>query len=168
MIKELTAITPGYLKHRLEEQEECYKQEIERLKEDNKYLNKVNIELSTERNKLNNIINELEKYINEEYAYDDIGMKIFDASKLQDKLQELKGEDKTFNERVEEIYNSHMKYIYDKEDKKIEKINILNCDDYVKKENYETILTMQEITLDIQTLKNKINKIIDYINKENK
>ena len=95
-------------------------------------------------------------------------MKIFDASKLQDKLQELKGEDKTFNERVEEIYNSHMKYIYDKEDKKIEKIKILNCDDYVKKENYETILTMQEITLDIQTLKNKINKIIDYINKENK
>ena len=101
MIKELTAITPGYLKHRLEEQEEWYKQEIERL---------------------NNIINKLEKYINEEYAYDDIGMKIFDASKLQDKLQELKGEDKTFNERVEEIYNSHMKYIYDKEDKKIEKI----------------------------------------------
>ena len=41
--------------------------------------------------KLNNIINEIEKYINEEYDYDDIGMKIFDASKIRDKLQELKG-----------------------------------------------------------------------------
>lgn len=30
------------------------KQEIERLKEDNEYLNKVNIELSTEKNRLNN------------------------------------------------------------------------------------------------------------------
>ena len=44
--------------------------------------------------RLNNIINELEKYINEKYIYDDIGMKIFDASTLQDKLQELKGSDK--------------------------------------------------------------------------
>lgn len=41
--------------------------------------------------RLNNIINELERYINEEYIYDELGMKIFDASKLQDKLQELKG-----------------------------------------------------------------------------
>ena len=31
--------------------------EIERLKEDNEYLNKVNVELSTEKNRLNNIIN---------------------------------------------------------------------------------------------------------------
>lgn len=44
--------------------------------------------------RLNNIINELEKYINEEYIYDELGMKIFDASELQDKLQELKGSDK--------------------------------------------------------------------------
>ena len=41
--------------------------------------------------RLNNIINELERYINEEYIYDEVGMKIFDASTLQDKLQELKG-----------------------------------------------------------------------------
>ena len=47
-----------------------------------------------ETERLNNIINELEKYINEKYIYDDIGMKIFDASTLQDKLQELKGSDK--------------------------------------------------------------------------
>ena len=40
--------------------------------------------------RLNNIINELERYINEEYIYDELEMKIFDASKLQDKLQELK------------------------------------------------------------------------------
>ena len=44
--------------------------------------------------RLNNIINELEKYINEEYIYDELGMKIFDASELQDKLQELKGSNK--------------------------------------------------------------------------
>lgn len=54
------------------------------------------------------------------------------------------------------------------EDKKIEKIKILNCDNYVKKENYETILTMQEIALDIQTLRHKLDKIIDYINGSDK
>ena len=31
MIKEINAITPEYLKHRLKEQEEYYKEEIERL-----------------------------------------------------------------------------------------------------------------------------------------
>ena len=51
-----------------------------------------NVELKEEIERLNNIINKLEKYINEEYAYDELGMKIFDASKLQDKLRELKGE----------------------------------------------------------------------------
>ena len=50
--------------------------------------------LEKENKRLNNIINELERYINEEYIYDELGMKIFDASKLQDKLQELKGSDK--------------------------------------------------------------------------
>ena len=39
---------------------EYYKPEIERLKEDNEYLNKVNIELSTEKNRLNNIIKHVE------------------------------------------------------------------------------------------------------------
>ena len=51
-------------------------------------------EKDKEIERLNNIINELEKYINEEYIYDELGMKIFDASELQDKLQELKGSDK--------------------------------------------------------------------------
>lgn len=50
-------------------------------------------ELVEEIERLNNIINELERYINEEYIYDELGMKIFDASELQDKLQELKGSD---------------------------------------------------------------------------
>ena len=40
--------------------------EIKRLKEDNKYLNKVNIELSTEKNRLNNIIKRLEEFIEKE------------------------------------------------------------------------------------------------------
>ena len=48
---------------------------------------------NAETERLNNIINELERYINEEYIYDELGMKIFDASTLQDKLQELKGSD---------------------------------------------------------------------------
>ena len=51
-----------------------------------------NLLLKNDVKGLNNIINELERYINEEYIYDELGMKIFDASKLQDKLQELKGE----------------------------------------------------------------------------
>ena len=50
-------------------------------------------EKDKEIERLNKIINELEKYINEEYTYNEDGMKIFDASTLQDKLQELK-EDK--------------------------------------------------------------------------
>ena len=50
--------------------------------------------LCNELEKRDNIINELEKYINEEYIYNELGMKIFDASELQDKLQELKGSDK--------------------------------------------------------------------------
>ena len=51
-----------------------------------------NMKKDKEIERLNNIINELERYIKEEYIYDDIGMKIFDASKLQDKLKELKGD----------------------------------------------------------------------------
>lgn len=47
-------------------------------------------EKDKEIERLTNIINELERYINEEYIYDEVGMKIFDASTLQDKLQELK------------------------------------------------------------------------------
>ena len=55
------------------------------LKELNDYINSQQQEIE----RLNNIINELEKYINENYIYDEVGMKIFDASTLQDKLQEL-------------------------------------------------------------------------------
>lgn len=47
-------------------------------------------EKDKEIERLNKRWSELEKYINEEYIYDELGMKIFDASKLQDKLQELK------------------------------------------------------------------------------
>lgn len=68
-------------------------EEIERLNniiEKNKY----SADELNEIERLNNIINELERYINEEYIYDELGMKIFDASTLQDKLQELKGSDK--------------------------------------------------------------------------
>ena len=48
-------------------------------------------EKDKEIERLNKRWNELEKYINEEYIYDEVGMKIFDASTLQDKLKELKG-----------------------------------------------------------------------------
>ena len=58
-----------------------------------KNIEQENRKLDLEIERLNNIINELEKYINEEYIYDELGMKIFDASELQDKLQELKGDD---------------------------------------------------------------------------
>ena len=38
-------------------------EEIERSKDDNKYLNKVNIELSSEKNRLKSIIKEVREYI---------------------------------------------------------------------------------------------------------
>ena len=69
--------------------------EIKRLKEDNKYLNKVNIELSTENKRLNNIINKVEEHFvflkmnstggNKEFFED-----ILDFIKA---LKELKGSD---------------------------------------------------------------------------
>ena len=49
-----------------------------------------------------------------------------------------------------------------KEDKKIEKLDSLNTDYYAKEVYYER-LSKEEITLDIQTLKHWINKIIDYL-----
>lgn len=49
-----------------------------------------------------------------------------------------------------------------KEDKKIEKLDSLNTDYYTKEAYYER-LSKEEITLDIQTLKHWINKIIDYL-----
>lgn len=47
-------------------------------------------EKDKEIERLNNIINELEKYIDDNYFYDDVGMKIFDVSLLEDKIKELK------------------------------------------------------------------------------
>lgn len=77
--------------------EKLYEQEIERLREDNEYLNKVNIELSTEKNRLNNIIDELEKLLKEEkirtrYANDVERFTAYDFALKR--LQELKGSDK--------------------------------------------------------------------------
>lgn len=67
-------------------------------------------------------------------------------------------EDKTFNKRVEEIYNRHIDYIYDREDKKLEKLdqtlNRLDIDD----DYYRYIMENRF----------KINELIDKINKEDK
>ena len=46
-------------------------EEIEILKDDNKYLNKVNIELSSEKNQLNSIIKEVREYIQTHIRIDD-------------------------------------------------------------------------------------------------
>lgn len=73
--------------HKLEKEIKKLNKELENLEK----LNNANYQSFIE---VNNIINELERYINEEYIYDELGMKIFDASKLQDKLQELKGSEK--------------------------------------------------------------------------
>ena len=61
-------------------------------------------------------------------------------------------EDKSFNERVEEIYNRHIDYIYGKEDKKIEKIPMVN--------EFESNIVSHNQT------RIKINEIIDKLNKE--
>lgn len=67
-----------------------------RLKEDNEYLNKVNIELFTEKNRLNNIINELEDNIvgkiNVLYQVRGQSNAIQELSILLRQLRELKGE----------------------------------------------------------------------------
>ena len=69
MITEITPITPEYLKHRLEEQEEYYKQEIERL---------------------NNIIKRLEEDLREMY----LTFGEFSEEYTEKKIKELKGSDK--------------------------------------------------------------------------
>lgn len=51
-------------------------------------------ELLNEIDRLETIINEIEYYVLNEYYFDDVGMKIIDRSKLQDKIQELKIENK--------------------------------------------------------------------------
>lgn len=67
------------------------KEGVESLKEHYRIACEYNEIADKKIEELNNIINEIERYINEKYIYDELGMKIFDASKLQDKLQELKG-----------------------------------------------------------------------------
>lgn len=47
-------------------------------------------ELLNEIDRLETIIDEIEYYVLNEYYFDDVGMKIIDRSKLQDKIQELK------------------------------------------------------------------------------
>lgn len=74
-------------------------------------------------------------------------------------------EDKPFNERVEEIYNRHIDYIYGKEDKKIEKVTNMNCIEAIDSNCYEKY-SNKAIALDINTLRHQINKIIDYIDEE--
>ena len=95
-MKEIT-ITPNQIKNAIED----LVNENERLQHNQEVstkweikLTQKNTKLIEENKRLKSIINELERYINEEYIYDELGMKIFDASKLQDKLQELKGSDK--------------------------------------------------------------------------
>ena len=51
------------------------------------------------------------------------------------------------------------------EDKKIEKIKNINIDYCIDGKLYEH-LTKEEIALDIQTIRHKLDEIIDYINKE--
>lgn len=51
-------------------------------------------ELLNEIDRLETIIDEIEYYVLNEYYFDDVGMKIIDRSKLQDKIQELKIENK--------------------------------------------------------------------------
>ena len=62
-------------------------------------------------------------------------------------------EDKPFKEKVEEIYNSYIDYIYNKEDKKIKPLKLNNSDVWTGKTNEDLIV-------------DKINEIIDYLNKE--
>ena len=72
---------------------EIFYEEVETNNDFAKMLQVELIKKDKEITKLNNIINELEKYINDNYFYDDVGMKIFDVSLLEDKIKELKESD---------------------------------------------------------------------------
>ena len=61
---------------------DSYKLEIERLNEDNEYLNKVNIELSTEKNRLNNIINKIKKAVKIAISEDNYDGGIYDIEDI--------------------------------------------------------------------------------------
>lgn len=73
MIKDINAITPEYMKHRIEEETEQYKQEIERLNNkveelDTKWINSLQQEEEYEEGwkELKEIIDEAREYINRE------------------------------------------------------------------------------------------------------
>ena len=69
--------------------------QIDNLREENDRLEDINEELMEERNRLNNIINELEKWIEEKFKIENTQYYyVIDANDLKRKLQELKGEDK--------------------------------------------------------------------------
>lgn len=68
----------------------CSDKDIEKSMNRKSILDTILEEKDKEIERLNNIINELEKYIDDNYFYDDVGMKIFDVSLLEDKIKELK------------------------------------------------------------------------------
>ena len=109
------------------------------------------------------------RYNKEEKCFDDINdicycRTGFGCNGLNDEVEIIE-KDKPFNKKVEEIYNRHIDYIYDKEDKKIEKITNMNCIDAIDSNCYERY-SNKAIALDINTLRHQINKVIDYIKEE--
>ena len=99
MIKDINAITPEYMKHRIEEETQQYKQEIERLKEELEYTipivehNKTITKHLKEIERLNNIINNAIKGI-EDYYYGDEEYKKYDYTLAYKIYHILKGSDK--------------------------------------------------------------------------
>ena len=74
-----------------------------------------------------------------------------DVKNIYDEVEII--EDKPFNKRVEEIYNRHIDYIYDKENKKIEKIDVA----------WQNVFDEQAQQDCTKMILNKINEIIDYL-----
>lgn len=112
----------------LEEQEQHIKEanfEIERLKKDNEYLNQVNIELSTEKNRLNNLLKETSQILSEQTT----------------KAITLKSE----NERLNNIINEFDKLIKNEiNESKLE-------DNYERVDSLEYCLaTLKELKADIE------------------
>ena len=69
------------------------KNRVEQLEEPAKNLFYAIMEIADERDRLNNIINELEKYIKESCWKDDWGVESIYVETLLNKLQELKGDE---------------------------------------------------------------------------
>ena len=112
----------------------------------------------------------------------DYGNKVYEHEKTRTNLSSIYNgnilnyevktkKDKPFNERVEEIYNRHIDYIYGKEDKEIEKLEQRTDTGLIGTDSVDMIEHTNRINRQagyLSEIVSKINEIIDFINGSDK